>query len=611
MGPHPPDSGGVGGTLGAFKFIRRIAFPTTPEVIFIFCALVFLSTLIALPSTRLSLSAITWTTILVLIVPVLAGEMLNAWIILRGDPVLDFRRSMGLELLSWWTLLPLLSLSALIGMMLGSPSLWADGLLLSVALSLPLRSLSIFAISPLQPWRKALGVATVPVIVISAFSFASSTTDLATWPITVAGSVVLVAGLTLSMLGVSMLIRGVDKSGSPSIGDSPMDLFRAFLRHWLKKDPKPLEEKLATLGSHGEVETSILSFSNLQEKPKGCVVVSSFHPGPYRDLGSGGLPSMLKSLIESSVGGVALVPHGISNHEFNIISHEDIKIFLTQARLHYPSEMLASKASQFIREEFEGAKASAQTFGNLALLTLTLAPDDMEDIPVEVFNIIKAEASQRGLAAVVVDAHNSLSRQTSITPEQARKLAQAAVKALTRVSTLPPHQFKVGMAADPLREFSLEDGIGPGGVSIIVVETGGQLAAYVTIDGNNLQSGFRDLILNSLKGDGVDEAEVTTTDTHLVTGLVPSPLGYHPVGEGIDRQVLVRKIRETVQKALADMENASAGFSTFKLDLRVLGSTAFGSITSFIEKTGGRIGRFLLRLELAVFLSTLVILAVL
>src|SRR3990170_2607779 len=106
MGSRPLRSGGVNGTLGAFKFIRRIAFPTT----------------------------------LVLVVPVLVGEMVNTWVILRGDPVLDFRRLMGLELLSWLTLLPLLSLSTIIGAVLGNSSLWADALLLSIAFSLPLRS---------------------------------------------------------------------------------------------------------------------------------------------------------------------------------------------------------------------------------------------------------------------------------------------------------------------------------------------------------------------------------------------------------------------------------------------------------------------------------------
>src|SRR3972149_1179963 len=149
MGSRPLGSGGVEGTLGAFRSIRRIAFPTTFEVVSIFCTLSFLSMLIALPPTRLGLSSIILTTVLVLVVPALVGEMVNTWVILRGDPVLDFRRLMGLELLSWLTLLPLLSLSTIVGAVLGNSSLWAGALLLSIAFSLPLRSLSIFAISSL------------------------------------------------------------------------------------------------------------------------------------------------------------------------------------------------------------------------------------------------------------------------------------------------------------------------------------------------------------------------------------------------------------------------------------------------------------------------------
>lgn len=611
MGFRPTRSGGVAGTVGAFNFIRRVSFPTTPEVISIFCTFVASSTLISLPSTPLSLSSIVWTTIFLLILPVLVGEILNASVILRGDPVLGFRRLMGLELVSWWTLLLTLPLSTFLGQLLGSQWFWTDGLLLSLALSLPVRSLGIFAISPLPSWRKALGAAIVPVLMVSALYYAVAFIEVPSAAVMVPGLVVLATGLVMSLAGVSWLVQGVDKAGSPSIGDSPMELFRAFLQHWLKKESKPLEDRLAGLGALREIETSILAFFSSQKRHKGCVVISNFHPGPYRDLGSGGLPSALKSSIESSAGGVALVPHGISNHECNIITHEDIATFLKQARVRYPSDTFATKASQFIREEFEGAKASAQAFGNIVLLTLTMAPLDMEDIPVEVLHTIQAVASEQGLVALSVDAHNSLSGQTSLTPDQARKLAQAAGKALTTVSELPQYSFKVGMATAPLPEFSLEDGLGPGGLSILLVEAGGQLASYVTIDGNNLQSGFRDFILDDLRSEGIDEAEVTTTDTHLVTGLVRSPLGYHPVGENIDRQLLVGKIRETVRKALANAEEATTGFSSFRLNLRVLGSEAFSSITLFIVKTGDRLGQFFVKLELAAFLSALAILALL
>lgn len=602
-------SGGVAGTVGAFNFIRRVAFPSTTELVSIFCTLVSVSTLIALPSVGLSLSSIVWLTAAIIIGPTLVGESLTAAILLREDPVLDFRRLMGLELLSWWTLVILLPFSTLVGVTIGNGGIWVDGLLLALAISLPIRFLTIFAISSLPQWRKIVAATLVPAATFAAYAFLSPALGISSGGTVLASFGVLLSGLVLSIVSVSWLIQGVERAGSPSIGDSPMGLFRAFLQHWLKKEARPLEERLAALGSTGGIQTSILAFPSSRKTPKGCIVVSNFHPGPYRDLGSGGLASTLKSSLESAVGGVAMVPHGITNHEYNIISRDDIKEMIHQTQMHYPSGPNASTASRLVRDELEGAKVSAQLFGNTVLLTLTLAPQDMEDIPVEVLESIQKATSEKGLRAVAIDAHNSLSNQTSITPDQARKLTQAAIKALTSVTEIPQQPFKIGAASDPLKEFNLEDGIGPGGLSIIALKTGDQLAAYLTIDGNNMQTGVRDHILGMLREIGVDEGEVMTTDTHLVTGLVRSPLGYHPVGESISKELLSRKIRETVQRAINDMEDASAGFSTFKLDLRVLGSETFNSITSFVGRIAGRIGRSFFRLELATFIVALIALA--
>jgi putative membrane protein len=48
-------------------------------------------------------------------------------------------------------------------------------------------------------------------------------------------------------------------------------------------------------------------------------------------------------------------------------------------------------------------------------------------------------------------------------------------------------------------EFTVHDGMGSGGISVIVVEVDDQKVAYVTIDGNNMVSGLREKILASLK----------------------------------------------------------------------------------------------------------------
>jgi predicted neutral ceramidase superfamily lipid hydrolase len=232
----------------------------------------------------------------------------------------------------------------------------------------------------------------------------------------------------------------------------------------------------------------------------------------------------------------------------------------------------------------------------------------MEDLPSEVAQEIEREAQARGLTAIVADAHNSLSNQTSITSEQARKLVEASVKVLDQLALARRSPFRAGSAADPLEEFRLEDGIGPGGLSSLVVRSGNQIVAYLTIDGNNMHTGVREAILEDLETIGVADGEIMTTDTHLVTGLVRSSLGYYPVGAHLDVGLLTRKVRETVQRAMASMEESTAGFSKFSIEVRVLGSETFQTITSFVDRIARRIGRQFFKLEALTLVVTLIIL---
>jgi putative membrane protein len=360
------------------------------------------------------------------------------------------------------------------------------------------------------------------------------------------------------------------------------------------------------LGTQGEIEGSILAFSGT--KPIGCVVVSNFHPGPYRDLGSGGLPSKLKASMERTKGGIVQVPHGISNHQLNIVSQTDVQRVIDRALEEYPTATPILDSSAMVRSTVDEAKASGQIFGNVVFLTLTLSPTDTEDLPSQVAVEIEREAQARGLTAIVADAHNSLSNQTSITSEQARKLVEASVKVLDRLALARKSPIKAGSAADPLEEFRLEDGIGPGGLSSLVVQNGNQTVAYLTIDGNNMHTGIREAILEDLETIGIADGEVMTTDTHLVTGLARSTLGYYPVGAHLDVGLLKQKVRETVQRAISSMEESTAGFSKFSIEVRVLGSETFQTITRFVGRIARRIGRQFFRLEALCLVATLIIL---
>ena len=602
-------TGGVGGTVGAFNFIRRVGFPSTPEVLSVFLTVAILASVLSLPFAGISLQATILFPLIGVVIPTLVGEALNSTTILRGDKVLNFRRLIGLEILSWVLLIAALPLGAIAGTVGSNTSLWIDGFFAVLALSLPIRFLTIASISSVSSWRKFAASALPPILSIRSFSVFGPRVGLTNVDsgLILHGTAAVLVGIVLATAGTSRILRNVEHSGTPEVRDSPMTLFRVFLQHWLRSDPEPLEKRLETLGTQGTIEGSILGFSGTKGAV-GSVVVSDFHPGPYRDLGSAGLPFKLKASIERSKGGIAQVPHGISNHQLNIVSQTDVQRVIDTALEEYPTATPIHESSAMVRSTVDEAKVSGQAFGNVALLTLTLSPTDMEDLPSKVATEIEREALARGLTVVIVDAHNSLSNQTSISSEQARKLVEASVKVLDQLALARRSPFRAGSAADLLEEFRLEDGIGPGGLSSLVVRSGSQIVAYLTIDGNNMHTGVREAILEDLQTIGVVDGEIMTSDTHLVTGLVRSTLGYYPVGAHLDVGLLKQKVRETVHRAISSMEESTAGFSKFSIEVRVLGSETFQTITSFVGRIARRIGRQFFRLEALTLVVTLIIL---
>src|SRR6266571_6337339 len=162
MAPPGQQSRGVSGTIDAFNFIRRIGFPPTPEVISAFVTLTGLAAIMGLPLSGLTLGSTLLIAAFVIALPTILGESLNSIILLRGDPVLNFRRLMGMELVSWSPALVLVPFFSLLGELVGNKFLWADGLLIVLAVSLPVRFLTVLAMSSLALLRKMAASVIVP-----------------------------------------------------------------------------------------------------------------------------------------------------------------------------------------------------------------------------------------------------------------------------------------------------------------------------------------------------------------------------------------------------------------------------------------------------------------
>jgi putative membrane protein len=142
----------------------------------------------------------------------------------------------------------------------------------------------------------------------------------------------------------------------------------------------------------------------------------------------------------------------------------------------------------------------------------------------------------------------------------------------------------VGAASVFPKEFSLQDGMGSGGITAIVVKVAEQKYAYVVIDGNNMVSGLREKILSALAASGFDESEVFTTDTHAVSAVVVGRRGYHPVGEVMNHDLLISYITDAAKAADASLERCKAGCKRLVVpQVRVIGQSRLESLSLLVD----------------------------
>jgi putative membrane protein len=245
----------------------------------------------------------------------------------------------------------------------------------------------------------------------------------------------------------------------------------------------------------------------------------------------------------------------------------------------------ADKATPFVRVHKDFAAASCQAFGNTAFLSFTLAPKTTEDLPQELGRIVREEAKRHGLnCAIIINAHNSID-DTMDAEESLGVLRCVASNCLEKTVSQPSAPFQVGASTVFPKEFTLKDGMGPGGITSIVIKVAEQKTAYVVIDGNNMISGMREKILSALASAGFDEAEVFTTDTHAVNAVILGRRGYHPVGEAMNHDLLVSYVREAAREAEASLETCTAGcLSLVVPQVRVIGEARLKSLTTLVDR---------------------------
>jgi len=510
------------------------------------------------------------------------SDLLTTFVFIKGDPIFSLKRCHGLSLFSSSTWFALTFLGSILSAVLKDPNIWIKGFLLGFCAALILRLLVFSSSSFAGQVRVFLSSFFQLALGLFLIYFLNSIVG---FSLSFLIPIFLSISIPAVVLTVFLFVFLLNRIGKKTLGIPSFRLLKAFLANWMADLTEPLEVLFDDLGSERDIEVSMLAFDS-RDKVKAVVVVPSLHPGPFKNLGSSLLPSMIQDALEEKFSCVISVPHALYGHDFDLSSQFQNQKILSAVVEGSEFSHFESNGTQFVYVRENEAGASCQLFGNYAFLSLTVAPKTTEDLPQELDVIIGEEAKKRGLLdAIVVNAHNSIDGSFDL-EKVTVSLREVAIESLAKAFASKRLSLEVGAANIMPKEFSVEDGMGPGGINVIVVRVSDQTAAYVTIDGNNMVSGLREKILSALEEIGINNGEILTTDTHAVTGLILTTRGYHPIGEVMDHTKIIAYIKEATKKALENMEPAKVSWRTISVpNVKVIGKKQIETLSLIAEET--------------------------
>jgi putative membrane protein len=533
-----------------------------------------------------------------LLVVALLSDFIVSRSTMRTDPIFNFRRCSALTAFSWLIWLSLALLGGMIAILVGSRDLWVRMFVLGFGSVLTLRLVVLSAAST-AGYVGVLGASILqPALSVIAFLLFNPLLGY-----TASGSLLVQFpsfSILISVVIVFLFTFMLDRMGKTAVGIASLSLFKAFLANWIADLNAPLERVFEKLGIEKDVNVSLLGF-RAQNNMKAIIAIPACHRGPFKNVGSSLLPYLIQDALANKLRCEVSVPHGLFGHETDLSSQSQNARVL-DGILNAANFLSSSgrEATPFVRVQKNHASGSCQVFGECAIFTLTLAPETTEDLPEELGYMIADKAEKAGVSNVmVINAHNSIAEASSL-KSSVDSLVEAASASLEKALGSRRRSFEIGAATVIPKDFGVKDGMGPGGITVLVVKVADQKTAYVTLDGNNMVSGLRETILSTLSELGIIEGEVLTTDTHAVNGVVQTARGYYPVGEAVEEGKLIDYVKHATAAALNQMEPAEALWAEGTVaDVKVIGKKQIEQLCLLAEETLSRAKK------LAVFLFPL------
>ncbi len=493
----------------------------------------------------------------------------------KKEDLLDLRRSAFLSLAGELLIIILFFVSILIEAV--SPvEVSTRMFIISNALVLALRFIAITAVS---------GYNLIPVFFLSALQpvLSMAAYQLLTFrPVRVGFNSPLIQGLlamTVMLIASWSFITLLDTPLKDRYGAGALELLNIALMEIIGGSPGPLESFFESIG-----ETAVLPVIALKvDRGKDVigVIVPYIHPGPFMHLGSSNLPYLMEEkLKEAGAFDKVTVLHGTVGHEYNLVSSEYIDLIVKEI-LKESYDAPSDRGSNPFVMKSDSEWIMAQRIGENILLILSRAPDETEDIDLALgVTLMEAVKACCGFNLVIpVDAHNSLREEgflVTMSSEAGFNYRNLAIKAASKLSSnTTMHPLKIGYS-----EFKPQvdeaRGIGPAGLKLLSLETGGTKTAYLVIDCNNMIPEVRVKCIERLRKVGYDYAEVLSTDTHSVNKVT---LGLNQLGLKISPEIIAEWAGDLGREAMRDLKPAVVSGKILWVKVKVFGSSMPGFLT--------------------------------
>ena len=362
-----------------------------------------------------------------------------------------------------------------------------------------------------------------------------------------------------------------------------LTLFRGFTSVWLGNDNTLLEKLLERISEESETYVDIIGFKSYKNDKLGIIINPGIHPGPFKNVGSSMLPTVLINTMRKSWSNV-VVFHSTTTHGYNLPSHRLVDDVIDVINTRISSLETDKKyISNLIISEKDGIRVSFLLFEDTALAVISDNHCRYDDIDMTLGEYAKCKIEhiiEKPL--MLVDAHNGIKEiSESIYFESPYKkhILDVLFDAVEKSRKQQLKTFRVGFSSKSI-DLPTELGYAPGGVSVVIFEVDSNYFAYVSFDGNNMAATFREKLRQSLQNTyNLNYLEITTTDNHLVNGIIPRGMGYFPIGEEGNTDYVLVKVSEALKDAFNNLQPAQYSFVRIFLKSKFMGHDNIQKLT--------------------------------